>query len=169
MSRSVELFERYVKALIRKYPTLNRPTRLDFGDARVIVLDLESVTQTGSAEADRQTSLMYLLGRHVLARNFFLMPEYTEFVPELVRSYHAKRFTEVYETTKRLAFDEYHRTKGQRYVREQVDRDRREGRKHNVHLGVASQSLNDFDDTMISFRAPAAISSAPATRRKRSR
>jgi intracellular multiplication protein IcmB len=146
----VELFERYVKALIRKYPSLNRPTRLDFGDARIIVLDLAAITPTGSAEADRQTSLMYLLGRHILARNFFLLPEYTEFVPELVRSYHAKRFTEVYETTKRLEFDEYHRTKGQRYVREQVDRDRREGPKHNVHLGVASQSLDDFDDTMLS-------------------
>lgn len=148
--RVVELFERYVKALIRKYPTLNRPTRLDFGAARVIVLDLAAITPAGSAEADRQTSLMYLLGRHILARNFFLVPEYTEFVPELVRAYHAKRFTEAYETKKRLEFDEYHRTKGQRYVREQVDRDRREGRKHNVDLGVASQSLDDFDDTMLS-------------------
>jgi len=146
----VELFERYIKALIRKFPTLNRPTRLDFGDARVIVLDLGAITPSGSAEADRQTSLMYLLGRHILARNFFLVPEYTAYVPEPVRAYHAKRFTEVSETVKRLAFDEYHRTKGQRYVREQVDRDRREGRKHNVHLGVASQSLDDFDDTMLS-------------------
>ena len=76
-----DLFERYIKALIRKYSTLNRPTWLDFGPARVIVLDLEAVAPAGSAEADRQTDLMYLLGRHILARNFFLRPKYAEESP----------------------------------------------------------------------------------------
>ena len=55
---ATEMFVRYVKAFVRKYPTLNMPTRLDFGPARVIVLDLEAVAPTGSAEADRQTELM---------------------------------------------------------------------------------------------------------------
>jgi intracellular multiplication protein IcmB len=146
----VELFERYVKALIRKYPTLNRPTRLDFGPARVIVLDLEAVTMAGSAEADRQTSLMYLLGRHILGRNFFLRPQYISFVPALVKPYHAKRFAEIRETLKRLDYDEFHRTKGQRFVREQVERDRREGRKHGLQLAVTSQVLSDFGENMIS-------------------
>ena len=141
-----DLFERYIKALIRKYPTLNRPTRLDFGPARVIVLDLEAVAPAGSAEADRQTDLMYLLGRHILARNFFLRPKYAEEVPELVREYHTKRFTEVYEATKRLDYDEYHRTKGRRFVRAQVERDRREGRKHGLQLGLSSQRMEDFGD-----------------------
>lgn len=144
-----DLFERYIKALIRKYQTLNRPTRLDFGPARVIVLDLGPVAPAGSAEADRQTDLMYLLGRHILARNFFLHPDYIPEVPELVREYHAKRFTEVYETTKRLDYDEYHRTKGRRFVREQVERDRREGRKHNLQLGVSSQRIEDFGDDLV--------------------
>jgi intracellular multiplication protein IcmB len=146
----VELFERYVKALIRKYPTLNRPTRLDFGAARVIVLDLEAVALSGSPEADRQTSLMYLLGRYILARNFFLRPKYISFVPDLVKSYHARRFAEIYETLKRLDYDEYHRTKGQRFVREQVELDRREGRKHGLQLAVSSQALGDFGDDLIS-------------------
>ena len=95
---ATEMFVRYVKAFVRKYPTLNMPTRLDFGPARVIVLDLEAVAPTGSAEADRQTELMYLLGRHVLARNFFLRPKYAQYVPEPVRAYHAQRFSEIYET-----------------------------------------------------------------------
>ena len=146
----VELFERYIKALIRKYPTLNRPTRLDFGPARVIVLDLESVAPTGSPEADRQTSLMYLLGRHILARNFFLRPKYISHVPEPVRPYHAKRFTKIYETPKRLDYDEYHRTEGQRFVRAQVELDRREGRKHGVQLSLASQRLSDFGESLVS-------------------
>lgn len=145
-----ELFERYVKALIRKYPTLNRPTRLDFSPARVIVLDLEAVAPTGSAEADRQTDLMYLLGWHVLARNFFLRPKYAAFVPELVRPYHTKRFAEIYEATKRLDYDEYHRTKGRRFVRAQVELDRREGRKHNMQLSLSSQRMEDFGDDLVS-------------------
>ena len=33
-------FERYIADLIRRFPTLNAPTRLDFGPARIIVLDL---------------------------------------------------------------------------------------------------------------------------------
>ena len=145
-----QLFERYIKALIRKYPTLNRPTRLDFGPARVIVLDLEAVAPTGSAEADRQTDLMYLLGRHILARNFFLRPKYAQLVPELVRSYHTKRFAEIYEATKRLDYDEYHRTKGRRFVRAQVELDRREGRKHGLQLGLSSQKMEDFGDDLVS-------------------
>ena len=145
-----ELFERYITALIKKYQTLNRPTKLDFGPARVIVLDLEYVAPTGSAEADRQTDLMYLLGRHVLARNFFLRPKYLPHVPELVREYHRVRFTEVYETYKRLEYDEYQRTEGRRYVRRQVEQDGREGGKHNLQLGVSSQRMRDLGDYLIS-------------------
>jgi len=145
-----QLFERYVMALIKRYPTLNRPTRLDFGPARVIVLDLEYVAPTGSAEADRQTDLMYLLGRHILARNFFLRPKYLPMVPELVREYHRKRFTEVYETYKRLEYDEYQRTAGRLYVRRQVEQDGREGGKHNLQLGLSSQRMQDFGDYVIS-------------------
>ena len=147
---TVQLFERYIKALIRRYPTLNRPTRLDFGPARVIVLDLEAVAPTGSAEADRQTDLMYLLGRHILARNFFLRAKYARFVPELVRDYHTRRMTEIHECVKRLDYDEYHRTKGRRFVRAQVELDRREGRKHNLQLGLSSQKMADFGDDLVS-------------------
>ncbi len=114
------------------------------------MLDLEAVAPAGSADADRQTDLMYFLGRHILARNFFLRPKYAEQVPELVREYHIKRFTEVYEATKRLDYDEYHRTKGRRFVRAQVERDRREGRKHGLQLGLSSQRMEDFGDDLVS-------------------
>ncbi len=144
-----ELFERYITALIKQYPTLNKPTTLDFGLARVIVLDLEGVAPTGSPDADRQTELMYLLGRHILAKNFFLRPKYIPMMPDLVLEYHRHRITEFYETLKRLEYDEYHRTSGSPYVRAQVELDRREGAKHNLHLGLSSQKLDDFGDDLI--------------------
>jgi len=93
--------------------------------------------------------MMYLLARHILARNFFLHPEYIAFVPDRVKAYHAKRFTEVYETVKRIDYDEWHRTQGSPLVRAQAERDVREGRKHNVQLGFASQRLSDIGESII--------------------
>ena len=147
--KASQIFERYIADLIRRFPTLNAPTRLDFGPARIIVIDLQYVAPTGSAAANRQTEMMYLLARHILARNFFLHPEYLAFVPERVREYHRRRFTEVYETVKRVDYDEWHRTQGSVLVRAQAELDVREGRKHNVQLGFASQRLSDMGDGVI--------------------
>lgn len=147
--KASQVFERYIADLIRRFPTLNAPTQLDFGPARIIVLDLQYVAPTGSAAANRQTEMMYLLARHILARNFFLHPEYVVHVPERVRAYHKRRFTEVYETVKRVDYDEWHRTQGSDLVRAQAELDVREGRKHNVQLGFASQRLSDMGDGVI--------------------
>jgi intracellular multiplication protein IcmB len=144
------VFERYIYDAIRKYPTLNHPTKLDFGSARIIVMNLQEVAPTGSAASNRQTEMMYLLGRHILARNFFLRPDYVHHVPEAMRPYHAKRFREAYETVKRLDYDEWHRTQGSPQVRAQAELDSREGRKHNIQLGFASQRLSDMGDALIS-------------------
>ncbi|WP_294537737.1 ATP-binding protein [uncultured Rhodoblastus sp.] len=144
-----QLFDRYIRDAIRRFPTLNQPTRLDFGSARIIVLDLQEVAPTGSAAANRQTEIMYLLGRHILARNFFLKPDYLRYVPEFVRPYHAKRFQEVYESVKRLDYDEWHRTRGSELVQAQAQLDAREGRKHNVQLGFSSQRLGDMSDSIL--------------------
>ncbi len=79
-----------------------------------------------------------------------LRPKYAQDVPVLVRKYHRKRFAEVYEATKRLDYDEYHRTRGRRFVRAQVELDRREGRKHGLQLGLSNQKMEDFGDDLVS-------------------
>jgi len=145
--RASQTFERYLDDLIRRFPTLNAPTQLDFGPARVIVLDLQAVAPTGSASANRQTEMMFLLARHILGRNFFLHPDYLPFVPDRVKEYHRKRFTEVYETVKRLDYDEWHRTAGSPLVQAMAELDVREGRKHNTQIGFASQRLSDFSES----------------------
>lgn len=147
--KATKIFERYITDLIRRFPTLNAPTQLDFGPARIIVIDLQYVAPKGSAAANRQTEMMYLLARHILARNFYLHPEYIKFVPDPVRAYHLKRFTEIKETVKRIDYDEWHRTQGSALVRAQAELDVREGRKHNVQLGFASQRLSDMGDGII--------------------
>jgi intracellular multiplication protein IcmB len=147
---ATKLFERYIYDVIKRYPTLNRPTRLDFGAARVIVMDLASVAPTGSAQSNRQTEMMYMLGRHVLARNFFLHPDYAQYVPEPMRAFHRARFQEVQEAVKRLDYDEWHRTQGSPQVRAQAELDAREGPKHNIQMGFASQRLSDMGDAIVS-------------------
>ncbi len=145
----IELFERYVTALIDWLPNISQPTAFEVGDARVIVLDLEDVAPAGSPRDDRQTELMYLMGRHILGRDMFLRPGYVRYVPERVRDYHRKRFTEVKETTKRLCYDEFHRAGGRPRIVAQVQIDRREGRKHNLQIGLSSQMLRDFPPELV--------------------
>lgn len=149
--KASKIFERYITDLIRRFPTLNAPTQLDFGPARIIVIDLQYVTPKGSAAADRQTEMMFLLARHILARNFYLHPEYIKFVPDRVRDYQLRRFTEIKETVKRIDYDEWHRTQKSPLVRAQAELDVREGRKHNVQLGFASQNLSDMGDGVIAL------------------
>jgi intracellular multiplication protein IcmB len=54
------------------------------------------------------------------------------------------------ETVKRLDFDEWHRTQNSPQVQAQAERDMREGPKHNVQLGFASQRLKDMSPAIIS-------------------
>lgn len=145
----VATFERYIYDVIKKYEILARPTRLDFGPARVIVMDLAAVAPTGSDLANRQTEMMYMLSRHILARNFFLHPDAADYVPPFVRDYHLGRFQEMVETIKRLDYDEWHRTEGSPQVRAQAALDVREGRKHNVQLGFSSQRLRDIGESIL--------------------
>jgi intracellular multiplication protein IcmB len=147
--KASQIFERYISDLIRRYETLNAPTQLDFGPARIIVLDLQYIAPSGSAAANRQTEMVYMLARHILGRNFFLHPEYVSFIPERFHAYHKPRITEIYETVKRIDYDEWHRTQGSLLVRAQAELDVREGRKHNVQLGFASQRLSDMGDGII--------------------
>lgn len=144
------LFERYIYDFIKKFETLSVPTKLDFGPARVIVMDLAAVAPTGSAAADRQTEMMYMMARHILGRNFFLHTDRLDYVPEGMRSYHRVRFQDAMETIKRLDFDEWHRTQNSPQVQAQAERDMREGPKHNVQLGFASQRLKDMSPAIIS-------------------
>jgi intracellular multiplication protein IcmB len=147
-----DVFERYIKSLIKMLPSLNQRTSIDLGDARVIVLDLDRVAPKGDRpEAVRTTSLMYMLGRHMIARNFFLRERDLARVPDAMRTYHAKRIADVTESIKRLDYDEYHRTRGSKFVRAQVASDVLEGGKLGIQVVITSQSIKHLDDDLISF------------------
>ncbi|WP_024717055.1 type IV secretion protein DotO [Gluconobacter oxydans] len=147
---SIDVFRRYLNHFVAKFPSLTKPTRLDLGDARIVVIDIDRVAPEGQGEAQRQTDLMYLLGFQIVSRNFFLHPDDAQYVPLHVRPYHRKRFEEFRESFKRIECDEFQRTAGAPFIQKQFEEAARRGAKLNVKIGLASQKLADFGDYLIS-------------------
>lgn len=147
----INAFSRMISAAVREYPILSRVSSFDIGDARVVSLDLDEVAKSGGDAADRQTAVMYMLARYVLARHYYLTEESLSNVPDQYREYHKNRILEIREDHKRIVYDEFHRTSKSAAVREQVIIDMREGRKWKVQIALLSQSVDDFDPVMIDF------------------
>lgn len=145
----INAFERMITSAIREYPILAAVTRFEIIGTRVCSLDLQDVAPQGDEMADRQTSIMYMLARHVLVRSWWLGKESIEHMPEKYRQYHHDRLSDISEASKRLCYDEFHRTAKSSSVRGQIIRDVREGRKRKVQIVLASQLIDDFDDDMV--------------------
>jgi intracellular multiplication protein IcmB len=140
----LDVFRRYIGTFIDKYPTLNRPTRLDLGDARIVALDIGRVAPEGLGENARQSELMYLLGFQIVGRNFFLSPEDADKVPAHVRDIHRERFREFRESYKRLECDEFQRAAQAPFVLQLFEEAARRAAKLGVRLGLTSQKITDF-------------------------
>lgn len=147
----IEAFARMLSSAVREYPIIAQITQFDLGDARVVSLDLDEVAKSGGERADRQTAVMYMLARYVLARHFYLTEDSLMDMPASYLDYHKKRIAEIREDPKRIVFDEFHRTAHSSAVRNQVIQDMREGRKWKVQIALLSQSLEDFDSVMVEF------------------
>ncbi|HAU1152147.1 TPA: type IV secretion protein IcmB [Legionella pneumophila] len=147
----INAFSRMISSAVREYPILSRVTSFDIGDARVVSLDLDEVAKSGGDAADRQTAVMYMLARYVLARHYYLTEESLNNIPEQYKEYHKQRVLEIREDHKRIVYDEFHRTAKSSAVREQVIIDMREGRKWKVQISLLSQAVDDFDPVMIDF------------------
>ncbi|MGH1456379.1 MAG: type IV secretion protein IcmB [Alphaproteobacteria bacterium] len=145
----VGAYERMITSAIREYPILSSVTQFEIADTRLCSLDLMDVAPQGDEAADRQTSIMYMLGRHALVRSWWMSNESLQYVPEKFRQYHIMKLQDVAETPKRLNFDEFHRTSKSKSVRAQIIRDVREGRKRGVQIVLTSQLIDDFDKDMV--------------------
>ena len=86
----INAFSRMISSVVREYSILSRVTTFDMGDARVVSLDLDEVAKSGGDAADRQTAVMYMLARYVLARHYYLTDESITNVPDQYKEYHKK-------------------------------------------------------------------------------
>lgn len=145
----IDAMTRYINAAQARYPMLSYPTTWDLANARVIVVDLEEVADGGSGGNNRQTALMYMLARHIAARDFYFSLDEAAATSPKYRDYHMQRVQADRESPKRLNFDEFHKTDGVDAVRRQVVNDMRLGRKYNVQVCLASQQLSDFGDDVL--------------------
>lgn len=147
----IQAFSRMISSAVREYPILSNITKFDIGDARIVSLDLDEVAKSGGDASERQTAVMYMLARYSLARHYYLTEDALTDIPDAYRDYHRQRIAEIREDSKRIVYDEFHRTSKARAVRDQVILDMREGRKWNVQIALISQSLDDFDAVMVEF------------------
>jgi intracellular multiplication protein IcmB len=145
----ITAFQRTISSSLRSYSILSQPTKFDIGDSRIVSMNLEEVAPKGEGPARKQTSMVYMLARYVLARDFYLNEDNVKEIPKDYRIHHEARIKRNKETPKRIVYDEFHRTEGSQPVREQVVIDMREGRKWGVEISIASQLLTDFNETML--------------------
>ncbi len=146
----IQYFCRNITTTIKNLPSLNLVTKLDV-DAKVVAFDLASVMSAVSANDARISVIAYMLVRHLTASYFFVKLQDLEQLAEGYQSYHKQKLQELHNIPKRIVFDEFHRTRGCAPILRQVLTDMREGRKHNVQIALASQSLSDFSHTMLEF------------------
>lgn len=145
-------FARRLSEAVRSYPILDKPTRFDVGLARVVSIDLDEVAKSaGSAAMKRQTAVMYMLARQIVAKNFFLHTDDLGFFPPIYQEYQEQRIRQIMQDKKHLQYDEFHVTGGIESVQEQVEADMRVTGKHGVMITLISQSIQDFSSKMLEF------------------
>lgn len=147
----ISAFQRMLLGAINAYPIIGKPTRFDIGEARIVSVDLDDVAKTGSAAADHQSAVCYMLARHVVARNFYAHEDDLAFVPGDYRVYHERRIAEIRQDKKHFMVDEMWRTRGQAGVQAQFERDAREGGKAGVMTSFISQGIEDFPKELLAF------------------
>jgi intracellular multiplication protein IcmB len=145
----IAYFNRSIGELVNQYPMLAIPTVFELSSARIISLDLNDVAPRGDGAAKKQTSLMYMIGRYIVTRSFFIDDQLIKITPKIYHKYHQEKIDKSRETPKIICYDEFHRTTGIDIVRSQVMQDMREGRKWRMQVTLVSQLLKDFDDDMI--------------------
>lgn len=159
--RLIDAFVRMLGEQTTVFPNLTRPTRFSLGDARIVALDLDEVARGQGPQGQRVAQVMYMIARQMLARDFYIDPDYARDMPapadfplaetcprQAYQLYHSQRALDVREDYKRLCYDEFHLASGSPMIVQQVERDIRLGRKYRVDVVLASQQMHDFSKTM---------------------
>lgn len=147
-------FWRLITDSLKSYVIFREPTRFDVSESKIISLDLDEVAPNNGGETgDRQTGVMYMVARHLVASRFFVMPRDVLLMPKRYQDYHSKKIAELKEDPKRLCYDECHRFMRDSTIGRQLIADLetagRESRKWNLHIGMYSQKITDFPDAIL--------------------
>ncbi|MHB1266023.1 MAG: hypothetical protein ACYCY2_00300 [Acidithiobacillus ferriphilus] len=141
-----------VNEAAKNWPVMASPSTFDFGQARIVSLDLVEVTQGQDESSIRQATAMYLLARFKTSQSFIFSKDDVDgaknhLLPEYAR-YHTDRAAQIKRDVKIAVWDELHRTGGLPQISDQIERDGREGRKNGLRILLGSQSFRDIPDTI---------------------
>jgi intracellular multiplication protein IcmB len=150
-----DAMSRVITTTIKNYILLAGETQFNTGACRVFSIDLNEVAKGQGAEGEKRAAIMFMLAKHLSARNFFINPgmagEFKVASPEMYHQYHEERAQEIFQTPKLLALDELHRAgriKNPAFMNSLIQ-DGREGRKNNLLFSLASQLLEDFPEDIV--------------------
>lgn len=135
-----------VREAIGDFPLFSSETRFDIGSARVISLDMQDVAIIGSRAAEKQTSLMFMIGRESFMKKVAFSREDLPFIHDFAQSYYRKLINEIVDENKVLCMDEFHKSGGHPILKQQVLTDGREARKWKMEIVLASQLMEDFGE-----------------------
>lgn len=130
-------------------------TQLDFGAARIAVIDLNDVVINGQdAHAYRNNALMYMIARNIFVQKIggdveeIKTMKFPARMQKIYKRFWEKHYEDIRETPKRLCYDEYHMTGGIGQISSQVVADVRVCRKWGLEIILASQFLKDFSQNL---------------------
>ncbi|MEM0550292.1 MULTISPECIES: ATP-binding protein [Aeromonas] len=147
----VQYFVTKVNAVIRDYPIFQGATKVDFANARVIALDLQSGCGDNSAAGMKKTALTVLAARYHATRHLYLkVDEDIRAFNGIYRGYQERRLREINDVEKRITYDEFHMYSPVWQVVQQIERDQRIAGKANMQICVITHILKDLSDSIIS-------------------
>ena len=121
-----------------------------------MAVDLSEVAPTGSAEADRQTAVFYMVARQMLTRDWWTGPDEMNGGPGAVSGL-ARRAGANIEGKPRSGspYDEFSQDRGPRSrSARRSSATSREARKMRVRLVLASQRIEDFGPALVELANP---------------
>lgn len=145
--KMIDFANQQLSSVTQSLPMISNPTAFHLGESKIVALDLNDVTKDGGTEKDKkQSSIVYLLARHILTQNFYLKEDLIDQFPEEYREYHKQRIREFNLVPKRLTMDEVHRGLSHKQMRNQLMVDGRENRKFGIQVALGSQYITDLKD-----------------------
>jgi intracellular multiplication protein IcmB len=133
------------------YVLFSGRTRFELSsETRVVGMDLNEVIGGKTPEGHVRTAIMYMFGRQLAAKNYFLREETVlPVVPKLYHAYHRQRIADVRDEKKTIAYDEFHNTDGQASFVATLVKDGREGREWGIRISAFSQYMSDYPEALL--------------------
>jgi hypothetical protein len=138
-----------IDSAIQDMPMINGMASIDFESVRILSFDCGDFASSSGDRGLRQSTLMYMLAIFTGTQSYFYHTDVLGNFETLYKPYAEKLISECMEDFKRVNIDEYWRTGNLPGVEQTVLMLFRVSRKFKISNLLASQDLNDYNDSII--------------------